>query len=99
MVTPSPDLFSHNLSEGEVVVLQSAKYEKEKQIDYFKSPDFARDIVKGIYATSKPLKIETNEPTDIKKIPKNDMEQFIELRKKGYNITYENETYLIMEKD
>ena len=36
MVTPSPDLFSHNLSEGEVVVLQSAKYEKEKQIDYFK---------------------------------------------------------------
>ena len=73
--------------------------ELEKQIQYFKSPDFAKDIVKGIYATSKPLKIETNEPTDIKKIPKNDMEQFIELRKKGYNITYENETYLIMEKD
>lgn len=36
MIAPSPDLFSYNLSDGEVVVVRSAKYEKEKEIDYFK---------------------------------------------------------------
>lgn len=36
MVAPSPDLFLHNLSNGEVVVLKSAKYTKEKEIDYLK---------------------------------------------------------------
>ena len=35
-VAPSPDLFLHGLSKGEVVVLQSAKYKKEKEIDYIK---------------------------------------------------------------
>jgi 16S rRNA processing protein RimM len=36
VVSPFPDLFLHNLSNGEVVVLQSAKYRKEKEIDYIK---------------------------------------------------------------
>jgi 16S rRNA processing protein RimM len=36
VVSPSPDLFVHSLSNGEVVVLQSAKYRKEKEIDYIK---------------------------------------------------------------
>jgi 16S rRNA processing protein RimM len=36
VVAPSPDLFLHSLSNGEVVVLQSAKYKKEKEIDYLK---------------------------------------------------------------
>jgi 16S rRNA processing protein RimM len=36
VVAPAPDLFLHSLSDGEVVVLQSAKYKKEKEIDYFK---------------------------------------------------------------
>jgi len=36
VVSPSLDLFMHSISDGEVVVLQSAKYEKEKEIDYFK---------------------------------------------------------------
>jgi 16S rRNA processing protein RimM len=36
VVAPSPDLFLHNLSNGEVVVLQSAKYRKEKEIEHFK---------------------------------------------------------------
>jgi 16S rRNA processing protein RimM len=36
VAAPSPDLFLHGLSNGEVVVLKSAKYKKEKEIDYFK---------------------------------------------------------------
>jgi 16S rRNA processing protein RimM len=36
VVAPSPDLFLHSLNNGEVLVLQSAKYKKEKEIDYFK---------------------------------------------------------------
>lgn len=36
MVAPSLNLFSSDLSDGEVVVLQSTKYEKEKEIEYFK---------------------------------------------------------------
>ena len=36
VAAPSPDLFLHSLSNGEVLVLQSAKYKKEKEIDYFK---------------------------------------------------------------
>ena len=36
VVTPSPDLFLRSLNEGEKVVLQSTRYEKEKVIDYFK---------------------------------------------------------------
>jgi 16S rRNA processing protein RimM len=36
VVAPSPDLFLHSLRNGEVAVLKSAKYEKEKEIDYFK---------------------------------------------------------------
>jgi hypothetical protein len=75
--------------------------ELEKQIQYFKSPDFAKELIKGIHELGEPMKIDTKaiEPTEIKKIPKNDMEQFMELRKKGYVMTYENDTYLIMEKD
>jgi hypothetical protein len=45
------------------------------------------------------MKIEANKPNEIKKIPKNDMEQLMELGKKGYNMTYENDTYQIMEKE
>jgi 16S rRNA processing protein RimM len=36
VVVPSPDLFLRSLGEGEKVVLQSPRYEKEKVIDYFK---------------------------------------------------------------
>ncbi len=36
VVSPSPDLYVHSLSNGEVVVLKSTKYKKEKEIDYFK---------------------------------------------------------------
>jgi len=36
VVAPSPDLFLHSLNNGEVVVLKSPKYTKEKEIDYFK---------------------------------------------------------------
>jgi len=36
VVSPSLDLFMHSVSDGEVVVLRSAKYEKEKVLDYFK---------------------------------------------------------------
>lgn len=36
MVAPSPDLYVHGLSDGEVVVLHSTKYRKEKEIEHFK---------------------------------------------------------------
>jgi 16S rRNA processing protein RimM len=36
VVTPSPNLFLHSLSNGEVVVLWSTKYIKEKEIEYIK---------------------------------------------------------------
>ena len=36
MVAPSPHLSEYGLSHGEVVVLQSVKYKKEKKIEYIK---------------------------------------------------------------
>lgn len=36
VIAPSPDLYLHGLNDGEVVVLQSAKYRKEKEIEHFK---------------------------------------------------------------
>jgi 16S rRNA processing protein RimM len=36
VVTPSPHLEEYGLSPGEVVVLQSIKYKREKKVDYIK---------------------------------------------------------------
>lgn len=73
--------------------------ELQKQIDYFRSETFVKDLMDELHKTS--TSFEAEEPSkkvDIKKIKKEDINEFVRLRKLGYNRTYENSTYIVMER-
>jgi len=73
--------------------------ELQKQIDYFRSEKFVTDLFNELSKTSTKFQEEPSKELDIKKIKKEDVNEFVRLRKLGYHMTYENSTYMIMEKE